>query len=61
MDVLNLIVDIIADSVIKELISKSKKATEFSYCPYSKYPVGAALLTSDGTTYTGNSISSLYI
>ncbi|XP_077058778.1 cytidine deaminase b [Siphateles boraxobius] len=38
---------------IKELIRKSLEATKFAYCPYSKFRVGAALLTHDGTVFTG--------
>ena len=32
------------------------KAREHSYCPYSGFAVGAALLTADGTVYTGCNI-----
>ncbi|XP_064160179.1 cytidine deaminase-like [Anguilla rostrata] len=38
---------------IDELIRKSLEAKEFAYCPYSKFRVGAALLTHDGTIFTG--------
>ncbi|KAJ8360622.1 hypothetical protein SKAU_G00171470 [Synaphobranchus kaupii] len=38
---------------IKGLIRKSLEAKEFAYCPYSKFRVGAALLTQDGTVFTG--------
>lgn len=38
---------------IKELIRKSLEAKKFAYCPYSKFRVGAALLTHDGTVFTG--------
>lgn len=41
---------------IKELIVIAKKAREQSYSPYSKFPVGAALLCRDGTIYTGTNI-----
>ncbi|XP_016422072.1 cytidine deaminase b [Sinocyclocheilus rhinocerous] len=40
-------------SGIKELIWKSLEARKFAYCPYSKFRVGAALLTHDGTVFTG--------
>uniref|UniRef100_A0A8C9TS75 Cytidine deaminase n=1 Tax=Scleropages formosus TaxID=113540 RepID=A0A8C9TS75_SCLFO len=36
-----------------KLIEKSQQAKEFSYCPYSKFRVGAALLAHDGTIFTG--------
>ncbi|MCR5485677.1 MAG: cytidine deaminase [Clostridiales bacterium] len=38
------------------LFSKAEKAREASYCPYSGYAVGAALLCADGTVYTGANI-----
>ena len=37
----------------RELISQALKAREHSYCPYSNFAVGAALLCDDGTVYTG--------
>uniref|UniRef100_A0A0N4Z8G3 Cytidine deaminase n=1 Tax=Parastrongyloides trichosuri TaxID=131310 RepID=A0A0N4Z8G3_PARTI len=36
-----------------ELIEASVKILEKSYCPYSKFPVGAALLTKCGKIITG--------
>ncbi len=36
-----------------ELILAAKKAREKAYVPYSRFPVGAALMTEDGTLYTG--------
>lgn len=38
---------------VKELIGQSLDAKKFAYCPYSKFRVGAALLTHDGTVFTG--------
>lgn len=40
----------------KELISAARAAREKSYCPYSSFSVGAALLTEDGKIYTGANI-----
>ncbi|MCA0970387.1 cytidine deaminase [Halobacillus litoralis] len=40
----------------KQLIEEAKKMTEMTYTPYSKFPVGAALLTEDGKVYTGCNI-----
>ncbi|XP_043086311.1 cytidine deaminase-like [Puntigrus tetrazona] len=37
----------------KELVRKSQEAKEQAYCPYSKFRVGAAVLTSDGKVFTG--------
>ncbi|NHM30355.1 cytidine deaminase [Neobacillus terrae] len=41
---------------INELIEEAKKAREMAYVPYSKFPVGAALLFSDGKVYRGCNI-----
>lgn len=38
------------------LIKKAKKIREASYSPYSKFPVGAALLTESGKVFTGCNI-----
>ena len=40
----------------QELIEKAIKAKEYAYVPYSNFRVGAALLTGDGTVYTGCNI-----
>jgi cytidine deaminase len=40
----------------KQLINEAKKIRERAYVPYSKFPVGAALVTEDGTLYTGCNI-----
>lgn len=37
----------------EELMQKAIKASENSYCPYSKFAVGACVLTDDNSTYTG--------
>jgi cytidine deaminase len=37
----------------KLLVDTARKAREMAYAPYSKYKVGAALLASDGTIFTG--------
>ncbi|XP_076132609.1 cytidine deaminase a [Alosa pseudoharengus] len=41
------------DNIIGELISKSQEAKDFAYCPYSKFRVGAAVLTPNGKIFTG--------
>lgn len=43
-------------SLVKVLLVRAKAAREYAYTPYSKYKVGAALLTADGTIYTGCNI-----
>ena len=40
----------------KQLVKKAMVAKEFSYSPYSKFKVGAALLCKDGSVYTGCNI-----
>lgn len=37
----------------QQLASLALSMTERSYCPYSKFPVGAALLCADGQVFTG--------
>jgi cytidine deaminase len=41
---------------IEQLIEEAKKAREKAYAPYSKFQVGAALLTEDGKLYHGCNI-----
>ncbi|WP_010678163.1 cytidine deaminase [Bacillus timonensis] len=40
----------------EELIDEAKKARELAYVPYSKFKVGAAILTKDGKVYHGCNI-----
>ena len=40
----------------EELMKIAEGARENSYCPYSGFSVGAALLTEDGTVFTGCNI-----
>ena len=40
----------------EELIAEAFKAMENAYAPYSKYHVGAAVLTTDGTVFWGANI-----
>ena len=37
----------------KVLLQMANDARKNAYCPYSKFPVGAALLCSDGAVFTG--------
>ena len=41
---------------LEGLFSRAVEASKGSYSPYSKFPVGAALLTEDGTVITGANI-----
>ena len=42
--------------VKEELILKANEAREQAYAPYSRYQVGAAVLTADGQVFTGCNI-----
>lgn len=42
-----------ADNEDKELIDKALDARSTAHCPYSNFPVGAALRTKNGKVYTG--------
>lgn len=37
----------------EQLVNKAVKAMHHAYAPYSNFPVGAALATSEGVIYTG--------
>lgn len=38
---------------ILNLIQNARNSLVYSYCPYSNFPVGCALLCDDGTVFTG--------
>lgn len=40
----------------RELFEIAEKAKEYSYSPYSKFRVGAALLCENGKVYTGTNV-----
>jgi cytidine deaminase len=41
------------ESVKDRLLSEARRARENAYVPYSRFPVGAALMVDDGTVYMG--------
>ncbi|NMB54528.1 MAG: cytidine deaminase [Leptolinea sp.] len=43
----------------KELCKQAAAVRKFAYAPYSKFPVGAALLTSTGKIYTGVNVENI--
>lgn len=47
------------DDEWQNLIDHAVQARKFSYAPYSKYKVGAALLTQGGRIYTGCNIENV--
>ena len=40
----------------ERLLAAAREAAERAYVPYSEFPVGAAVLTDDGTVITGSNI-----
>jgi len=43
----------IPESTLKDLIVKARYASEHAYCPYSKFRVGATVLTDTGDIFSG--------
>ena len=43
----------------RNLIAAAREAAAHAYCPYSNYPVGAALLTRDGRIVTGCNVENV--
>jgi cytidine deaminase len=43
----------IPETTIKNLAAKAKDVSKQAYCPYSKFYVGAAVLTDSGEVFTG--------
>ncbi len=43
----------IPESVLADLVAAAKAASARAYCPYSNFPVGAAVLTADGQIVSG--------
>ncbi len=41
------------DEVLQQLVETAAQARQWAYAPYSKYAVGAALLTESGKVYDG--------
>lgn len=46
----------IRDEIKKQLMDTAKGAARYAYVPYSHFPVGAAVLTADGTIVSGCNI-----
>jgi cytidine deaminase len=43
----------ITESVQAEITAAARRAAAQAYCPYSRFPVGAAVLTGDGEIFAG--------
>lgn len=41
------------DAMMKKMITRAKQASAKAYCPYSRFHVGAAVLTASGEIVTG--------
>ena len=46
-------------SIQKRLVKVARDAAATAYCPYSAYPVGAALLAADGRVFTGCNVENI--
>lgn len=46
----------ISPADLQTLEQAARRAVAASYCPYSRFPVGAAVLATDGSIYTGANI-----
>ena len=44
-----------SEQQVEKLIERSLAVMKNAYCPYSDFPVGAALVTHDGTIFAGTS------
>jgi len=47
---------ILDTSKFEELMSEAREASKYSYSPYSKFPVGAAVLYDTGNIYKGANV-----
>lgn len=45
--------------ICEELLNSAKRASLNSYSPYSKFPVGAAVLCGDGKVYCGTNVENV--
>ena len=50
---------VISNPVRDLLVKAAREAAANAYCPYSNYPVGAALLMLDGQIYTGCNVENV--
>jgi cytidine deaminase len=44
--------------VTAELVRRAREVQRHAYCPYSKFPVGAALEAADGRVFVGTNVES---
>jgi len=41
---------------LEQLVQAAKESSAHAYCPYSNFPVGAAVLTSEGQIFSGSNV-----
>jgi cytidine deaminase len=46
----------VPDDLLQEMNRKARRASRHAYCPYSRFPVGAAVLTGEGTVFAGGNV-----
>jgi len=46
----------LGESEIRSMVNASRQASQNAYAPYSRYSVGAAVLTASGRIYTGSNV-----
>lgn len=51
--------EMVPETNYQNLISAAKDARNNAYCPYSKFAVGAAVLTDKGNIYTGSNVENV--
>lgn len=44
---------------LEQLLDSARQARERAYCPYSRFPVGAALLAEDGAIFVGCNVENI--
>ncbi|MHB1132507.1 MAG: cytidine deaminase [Chloroflexota bacterium] len=44
------------DSEVQSLLRQAQEAARRAYCPYSRFPVGAAVLTASGEAFAGANV-----
>lgn len=43
----------VSQAQLERLVEEARRSAERAYCPYSRFPVGAAVLTDQGAVYAG--------
>ena len=46
----------LSNKVVRTLIAAAKQARHKAYCPYSRYPIGGAVLTDSGRIFSGANV-----